>query len=37
LRGEVEEAKIKRDEAVTMMIQMSGKPVEEWTAAPYYY
>jgi DNA-binding SARP family transcriptional activator len=37
LRGEVEEAKIKRDEAVTMMIQLSGKPIEEWAAAPYYY
>lgn len=37
LRGEAEEAKIKRDEAVTMMIQLSGKPIEEWAAAPYYY
>lgn len=37
LRGEVEEAKVKRDEAVTMMTQMSGKPVDDWTAAPYYY
>jgi DNA-binding SARP family transcriptional activator len=37
LRGEVEEAKVKRDEAVNMMTRTLGKPVEEWTAAPYYY
>ncbi|MCC7208187.1 MAG: AAA family ATPase [Anaerolineae bacterium] len=37
LRGEVEKARAKRDEAVNMMTRASGKPVEEWTAAPYYY
>nr|WP_281721115.1 AAA family ATPase [Nitrosomonas nitrosa] len=36
LRGEVEQAKVKRDEAVTMMTQSLGKPIEEWPG-PHRY
>ncbi len=36
LRGEFEQAKAKRNEAVTMMSQTLGKLVDEWPAAHRY-